>query len=139
MEGIHDIILIAIIGAIILVQVYVFIGNYRKIQDYKKTIEEKQNFEIVEVSVPEEWIKEVEVDDILRNPEAFQGISSEFSSKMTEVTEENIKVYNEEDQNYETEEGFPEELEFSDASEVEEDDEVLDEDFEYEEYRNNKS
>lgn len=34
MDGLHDIVLIAIIGAIIVVQIYVFVNNYRKIQDY---------------------------------------------------------------------------------------------------------
>jgi cell division protein YceG involved in septum cleavage len=80
MEESHDIILIIIIGAIILLQFYVFFGNYRKIQDYKKTIKKTKNFEIVEVSVPEEWIKDIEVDDILKDTEAFQKISSDFSS-----------------------------------------------------------
>lgn len=151
MDGLHDIILIAIIGAIILVQVFVFFGNYRKIQDYKKTIEKANDFKIVEVAVPEELIKEVEVDDILRNPEAFQGISTEFSSKMTEAPEENIEpyenhqAYEEQEKLLETQEEFPEELEFPDASDLDDEDEenfIEDEedfdDFEYEEYKNNK-
>lgn len=155
MDGLHDIVLIAIIGAIILVQIYVFVNNYRKIQDYKKTIEKTQDFKIVEVAVPEEWIKEVEVDDILRNPEAFQNSSSEFSSKMTEapeteapeeepqlitkpeyvdeIPEEEID-FHEEEELLDEEEEFHEELEFPDTS----NDEAYDDDFEYEEYKNNK-
>jgi hypothetical protein len=82
MEKFHDIILIIIIGGIILLQFYVFFGNYRKIQDYKKTIKKTKNFEIVEVSVPEEWLKDIEVDDILKDTEAFQKISSDFSSRI---------------------------------------------------------
>ncbi len=137
MDGLHDIVLIAIIGAIILVQIYVFVNNYRKIQDYKKTIEKTQDFKIVEVAVPDEWIKEVEVDDILRNPEAFQNSSSEFSSKMTEAPEEDPVLDANTDyveENLEDEEEFPEELEFPDTS----NEEAYDDDFEYEEYKNNK-
>jgi|TARA_Y100000588_G_C14117618_1_gene865901 hypothetical protein len=139
MDALHDIVLILIIGAIILVQVFVFMGNYRKIQGYKKTIEKTRDFKIVEVEVPEEWIKEVEVNDILRNPEAFQSSSSEFSSKMTEAPENDLDEESawEEDSTLETEE-FSEEIEFPDASEVEGDDEAYEDDFEYEEYKNNK-
>lgn len=151
MDGLHDIILIIIIGVIILIQVYVFVGNYRKIQDYKKTIEKTSDFKIVEVLIPEEWVKEVEVDDVLRNPEAFQKSSSEFSSKMTLAPEEESQLipdseyvdtsqeegmgFHEEERPLDEEEEFPEELEFPDASEEETYD---DDDFEYEEYKNNK-
>lgn len=38
------------------------------------------SFFSIEVSVPEEWIKDIEVDDILKDTEAFQKISSDFSS-----------------------------------------------------------
>jgi len=103
MEESHDIILIIIIGAIILLQFYVFFGNYRKIQDYKKTIKKTKNFEIVEVSVPEEWIKDIEVDDILKDTEAFRKISSDFSSHIktsknsgTRVLKDEIDLANEE-------------------------------------------
>ena len=87
MENSHDIILLIIIGAIILFQGYVFWGNRRKIRDYKKTIQSIKDFSVVEVSVPEEWIKSIDVEEILKNPEAFQNVSSEFSSKMTEAPE----------------------------------------------------
>ena len=137
MDGLHDIVLIAIIGAIIVVQIYVFVNNYRKIQDYKKTIEKTQDFKIVEVAVPDEWIKEVEVDDILRNPEAFQSSSSEFSSKISEAPEEDPVLVDNTDyveENLEDEEEFPEELEFPDTS----NEEAYHDNFEYEEYKNNK-
>ena len=137
MDGLHDIVLIAIIGAIIVVQIYVFVNNYRKIQDYKKTIEKTQDFKIVEVAVPDEWINEVDVDDILRNPEAFQSSSSEFSSKISEAPEEDPVLVDNTDyveENLEDEEEFPEELEFPDTS----NEEAYHDNFEYEEYKNNK-
>lgn len=137
-ENSHDIILMIIIGAIIIVQCYVFWGNYRKIQDYKRTIEKTKNFKIVEVAVPEELIKEIEVDEILRNPEAFQNNSSEFSSTMVEEDELAPKItLNGSYQDFDSEEEFSEELEFPDASGVE-DNENFDNDLEYEEYKNNK-
>ncbi len=126
-ENSHDIILMIIIGVIIIAQFYVFIGNYRKIQDYKKTIEKTKDFKIVEVAVPEEWIKEIEVDEILRNPEGFQNISSEFTSKMTEAPENDLApnvTLNDPDQNFDGDEEFPEELEFPNTSKIEGNDEA---------------
>lgn len=137
----HDTVLILIIGVIIIVQFYIFYINYRKIQDYKKTIEKTKGFKIVEVAVPEELIKEIEVDEILRNPEAFQNISSEFTSKVKEDPKDVLDPndnFNDPDQNLDNEEEFSEELKFPDASELEEGNEAYDDDFEYEEYKNNK-
>lgn len=84
-QGIHDIVLMVIIAVIILLQVYVFWGNYRKIKDYKKTIEKAKDFKIVEVSVPEDLIKEIEVDEILDNPEAFQQLTGRHLVYQNEV------------------------------------------------------
>lgn len=137
----HDTVLILIIGVIIIVQFYIFYINYRKIQDYKKTIEKTKGFKIVEVAVPEELIKEIEVDEILRNPDAFQNISSEFTSKVKEDPKDVLDPndnFNDPDQNLDNEEEFSEELKFPDASELEEGNEAYDDDFEYEEYKNNK-
>ena len=75
----HDYIIIAIIAGIIILQVYVFAVNIGKIKDYKKTIRQAKNFEIIEVEVPEEWIKEIEVKEILGNPEAFRESSANFT------------------------------------------------------------
>lgn len=88
MENSHDFILIGIIAVIILVQVLVFIGNFRKIKDYKRTIKKANDFKIVEVTVPEEWIKNINVEDILKNPEEFGKVSSEFTLKNKEEFEE---------------------------------------------------
>ncbi|MCH8535201.1 MAG: hypothetical protein LAT51_09050 [Flavobacteriaceae bacterium] len=82
MENSHDIILIIVIGAIILLQIYVFINNYIKIRNYKNTIKMAKEFEIVEVTVPDEWIKDLEVEDILKDPVGFQNSSSEFHEKI---------------------------------------------------------
>lgn len=75
----HDYIIIAIIAGIIILQLWVFVVNIRKIGDYKKTIRQAKNFEIIEVEVPEEWIKEIEVKEILGNPEAFRELSANFN------------------------------------------------------------
>ncbi len=115
MENSHDTILIIIIGAIIFLQIYVFWRNYQKIQDYKKTIQNVKDFKIVEVSVPEEIVKSIEVDKILGNPEAFQNVSSEFSSKMTEFPDSDLEsdsLLNDQDKSFHEEEEFSEELLF---------------------------
>ncbi|MGY5846614.1 hypothetical protein ACW6QP_04280 [Salegentibacter sp. HM20] len=134
MEGLHDIILIIIIGAIILFQLIVFRNNYRKIQDYKKTIEKARNFKIVEVAVPEDMVKEIEVDEILRNPEAFQNDFSKVSSSIIGAAEVDSLLESESE-----EIGYAgadlEEFEISDAAE---DEEEYESDFEYEEPKNNK-
>ena len=46
----------------------------------------------MEVSVPEEWIKEIDVEEILQNPEKFQELSTNFSSTMAE-TDENPDIF----------------------------------------------
>jgi cell division protein YceG involved in septum cleavage len=96
MEISHDLILIIIIGIIILLQIFIFFGNYKKIKDYKKTIQKTKDFEIVEVSVPEEWIKNLEVDDILKDPAAFQNSSSEFHKKIESVSISEFDEHDEE-------------------------------------------
>ncbi len=75
----HDYIIIAIIAGIIIFQVWVFVVNILKIGDYKRTIRQAKNFEILEVEVPEEWIKEIEVKEILGNPEAFRKLSASYT------------------------------------------------------------
>ena len=99
-QGIHDVVLMIIIALIILLQFYVFWGNYRKIQDYKKTIEKAKDFKIVEVSVPEDLIKEIEVDEILDDPEAFQQSAARHLVEQNEVEIESEnsrnKIYSEE-------------------------------------------
>jgi len=75
----HDYIIIAIIAGIIILQLLVFVVNIRKIGDYKKTIRQARNFEIIEVEVPEEWIKEIEVKEILGNPAAFRKLSASYT------------------------------------------------------------
>jgi len=77
----HDYIIITIIAGIIILQVWVFVVNIRKIGDYKKTIKQAKNFEIIEVEVPEDWIKEIEVKEILSNPEAFRELSASYTKQ----------------------------------------------------------
>ena len=92
MESYHNVIIILIIAAIIILQFFVFLNNYKKIKDYKKTIEKIDYFEVVEVEVPEEWIKNIEVDDILNDRESFEKLSSSYNS-------EEIEYHNEPNEN----------------------------------------
>jgi hypothetical protein len=87
----HDYIIIAIIAGIIILQLLVFVVNIRKIGDYKKTIRQARNFEIIEVEVPEEWIKEIEVKEILGNPAAFRKLSANYSKAGSDEVSENNK------------------------------------------------
>lgn len=127
MDNSHDIILIIVIGAIILLQVYVFWGNYRKIQNYKKTIQDVKNFEIVEVSVPEEWITKLEIDEILKDPAAFQKLSANYSPNGTDTSTGKKHSVQE---NYNDEIGFPED-EDQDGDELSEEPEYMEEEEEY--------
>jgi len=94
----HDYIIILIIAVIIGIQILIFWKNMSKIKKYKQTIEDVRDFEIVEVSVPEEWIKEIDVEEILQNPEKFQELSTNFSSSMEEVDEDPDTFFDDEDQ-----------------------------------------
>lgn len=87
----HDYIIIAIILGIILLQFIVFASNMRKISNYKKTIQKAQDFEIVEVEVPEDWIKELEVIEILNDPDGFRKSSSKYLNENELKQEENTK------------------------------------------------
>lgn len=95
----HDYIIILIIVLIIGLQFFIFGQNISKIKKYKQTIEDVNDFEIVEVSVPEEWIKEIGVEEILQNPEKFQELSMNFSSTMEETDEDPNAFYDQEEQN----------------------------------------
>ncbi|AVR47064.1 hypothetical protein C7S20_18425 [Christiangramia fulva] len=92
-----------------------------KIKNYNRTIENVKDFEIVEVSVPEEWIKEIKVEDILQNPEKFQELSANFSSTMQETSEDPELELNDKDQvdvevdEFKTEEDEPLELKLKDG------------------------
>lgn len=117
MKNSHDIILIIIIGAIIIAQFYVFWGNYLKIRNYKKTIQNVKSFKIVEVSVPEEWIKDIEVDEILRDPAAFRKLAEEFDPnnlKSQSETKDNSQ------KNYKGEIEFPEDEGYQNNGSIEE-------------------
>ncbi|CAL67566.1 hypothetical protein [Christiangramia forsetii] len=94
----HDYIIILIIAVIIGIQVLIFWKNMSKIKKYKQTIEDVKDFEIVEVSVPEEWIKEIDVKEILQNPEKFQELSTNFSSSMEEIDEDPDTFFDDDDQ-----------------------------------------
>jgi hypothetical protein len=155
----HDYIIITIIAGIIILQVWVFVVNIRKIGDYKKTIRQAKNFEIIEVEVPEEWIKEIEVKEILGNPEAFRKLSANFnkqgsdevsvnknnsSNDISENTEsENLINENDSSHNNSIKnDSIPEELdfpieEFENEPEIEEYEED-DFEFEEEEYKVNR-
>lgn len=87
----HDYIIIAIIAGIIILQVWVFAVNVRKIGDYKKTIKQAKNFEIIDVEVPEEWIKDIELKEILGNPEAFRELSANFNNPVSDEVSVNNK------------------------------------------------
>jgi DNA-directed RNA polymerase subunit delta len=89
----HDYIIILIIALIIGLQIYIFAGNISKINRYKNTIEDVKDFEIVEVSVPEEWIKEIEVKEILQNPEKFQELATGFSSTIVDSDEDPVEFH----------------------------------------------
>lgn len=129
MENSHDFILIGIIAVIILVQVLVFIGNFRKIKDYKRTIKKANDFKIVEVTVPEEWIKNINVEDILKNPEEFGKVSSEFSFKNKEEFDTESSLNSQKKTSFDSDE--LEDIELS----IDED---YDEDPEYDNKENNK-
>lgn len=131
MENLHDFILIAIIGVIIVIQILVFLGNYRKIQDYKRTIQKANDFKIVEVSVPEEWIKNIEVEDILKNPEEFGKVSNEFSFKNKQEFDTESSLNNQNETLVDNDE--VEDIEYLDSI-----DEDYDEDPEYDSKENNK-
>ncbi|RRO12344.1 hypothetical protein [Flavobacteriaceae bacterium 14752] len=131
MENLHDFILIAIIGVIIVIQILVFLGNYRKIQDYKRTIQKANDFKIVEVSVPEEWIKNIEVEDILKNPEEFGKVSNEFSFKNKQEFDTESGLNNQNETLVDNDE--VEDIEYLDSI-----DEDYDEDPEYDNKENNK-
>jgi DNA-directed RNA polymerase subunit delta len=94
----HDYIIILIIAVIIGIQIFIFGKNMSKIRNYKKTIEDVKDFEIVEVSVPEEWIKEIDVEEILQNPEKFQELSTNILSSMEEIDEDPETFLDEEEQ-----------------------------------------
>lgn len=89
----HDYIIILIIAGIIVFQILIFANNMAKIKRYKKTIKGIENFEIVEVSVPEDWIKEIDVEEILQNPEEFQKLSTGFSSTTVDTDEDPEDFY----------------------------------------------
>lgn len=115
----HDYIIIAIILGIILLQFIVFANNMRKISNYKKTIQKAQNFEIVEVEVPEDWIKEIEVKEILSDPDSFRKSSSKYLNEPEFRQEKNTeKDFNEQDVNIEKgieydEENFSSEIRYT--------------------------
>ncbi len=94
----HDYIIILIILLIIGIQILIFGKNMSKIKKYKQTIEDVKDFEIVEVSVPEEWIKEIDVEELLQNPDKFQELASNFST-MEETDEDPDAFDNQEEQN----------------------------------------
>jgi hypothetical protein len=79
-----------------------------KIKRYKKTIKGIENFEIVEVSVPEDWIKEIDVEEILQNPEEFQKLSTGFSSTTVDTDEDPEDFYDSDEITEDTKE--PEEV-----------------------------
>lgn len=135
MENLHDFILIAIIGVIIVIQILVFLGNYRKIHDYKRTIQKANDFKIVEVSVPEEWIKNIEVEDILKSPEEFGKVSSEFSFKNKQEFDTESSLNSKEETLVDSDE--LEDIEYSEDIELSID-EDYDEDPEYDNKENNK-
>lgn len=103
----HDYIIILIIAVIIGIQILIFWKNMSKIKKYKQTIEDVKDFEIVEVSVPEEWIKEIGVEEILQNPEKFQELSTNFSST-TEETDEDLGIFENEQINSQLDEDIEE-------------------------------
>lgn len=77
----HDYIITGIIVGVIIFQVIAFLGNIKKIANYKKTIEQSKNFEIIEVEVPEDWIKDIEVKEILNDPDGFRESSAKYLNK----------------------------------------------------------
>lgn len=77
----HDYIITGIIVGVIIFQVIAFWGNIKKIGNYKKTIEQAKNFEIIEVEVPEDWIRDIEVKEILRDPAAFRELSAKYGKE----------------------------------------------------------
>jgi len=154
----HDYIIIAIILCIILLQFIVFASNMRKIRNYKKTIQKAQDFEIVEVEVPEDWIKEIEVKEILNDPDGFRESSSNYGKKAKFKQEENTErdfeehfennenVIEQEEENISSEndntleDPNPEELNFPEESQQEyEIEEFEEDDFIFEEEKNPKS
>lgn len=94
----HDYIIILIILLIIGIQILIFGKNMSKIKKYKQTIEDVKDFEIVEVSVPEKWIKEIDVEELLQNPDKFQELASNFST-MEETDEDPDAFDDQEEQN----------------------------------------
>jgi len=154
----HDYIITGIIVGIIIFQVIVFLGNIKKIANYKRTIEQAKNFEIIEVQIPEDRIKNIEVKEILSNPAAFRDSSINFNTEdfvdevnfeedLVDSVENNQKgiEYDEEilskENNLVSEETNPEELnfpeeEFTQEHEIEEFEE---DDFIFEDEKDSKS
>jgi DNA-directed RNA polymerase subunit delta len=87
----HDYIITGIIVGIIIFQLIAFSGNIKKISNYKKTIEQAKNFEIIEVEVPEDWIRDIEVHEILNDPDGFSESSAKYSNKVGFVEEVNLE------------------------------------------------
>ena len=145
----HDYIIILIIAIIIGIQIFIFSKNISKIKEYKKTIEDVKDFDIVEVSVPEEWIKDIDVKELLQNPDKFQELSTNFSSTMEETDEDPEVFFEDEDQidskfnDYESEEELLESKLKGDNSETElvfpEEDDSQIEEFEEEDFEDYKT
>ena len=147
----HDYIIILIIAVIIGIQIFIFVRNMSKIRNYKKTIEDVKDFDIVEVSVPEEWIKDIDVEELLQNPDKFQELSTNFSSTIEETDEDPEFFFEDEDQidskfnDYESEEELSESKLKGDNSEAElvfpdEDDSEIEEfeEEDFEDYKTNR-
>ena len=75
-------------------------NNYKRIKNYKNAISKIDHFEVVEVEVPEEWIKNIEVDDILKDRESFEKLSSNYDLE----NEESYHEFNENETGEETRE-----------------------------------
>ncbi|MES2487461.1 MAG: hypothetical protein V4581_16130 [Bacteroidota bacterium] len=68
----HEILIIMVTLTIVGSQIFIAYTAWRKIDSYKETIPEAQNFETVKVYIPESKVKDIKIDYILNNLSKFQ-------------------------------------------------------------------
>jgi hypothetical protein len=84
----HETIIIFIVLIIVVAQFAVGFTAWKKIDAYKKIIPEAVHFETVKVFIPESQVKNIDIDHVLRNPDAFQHSEDEPEPFMSELAME---------------------------------------------------
>jgi hypothetical protein len=110
----HDATLIIIISIIIAIQVIVFVKNISKINSYKKTIGNVKNFTIVNVNIHEDQVKDISIEEVLKNriEEIYDSSNvDEMPNTILEEDEIEEDYYDEDLDSYNEELEFPEDEE----------------------------